>query len=338
MALLFSDNFKSYAATADLQKKWSLAASPWAWSATGGPDGGPCATVTGNGVALASPAGIIPASTTRWCMGFWMKCSSFLDSGNFLVFATNTGAQQFFLTATQGGYTFLWNNSAATFLKGVRNIEDNQWHWIEIDINTVNTSVVKLYVDGVLEYNGPQQGNMNSVFIDRFQFQAVNTKTLSIGGVVLWDNTGSGLTAASFPLGPRDIATIRPDSDGAVAFTRSSGSTNFSLVDDVAGDTTDWVESNVSGAQDLYGYSALGFNPASINAVMVNTFAHNPLPGVINHQAVCKSGATTLVGTSKLTPAVTPMTNLQPFDLDPNGNVAWTQTNLDAAQFGVKVV
>jgi len=53
---------------------------------------------------------------------------------------------------------------------------------------------------------------------------------------------------------------------------------------------------------------------------------------------VCKSGATTSPGASIITPAVTPRVTQQPFELDPNGNIPWTQTNLDAAQFGIKVV
>jgi hypothetical protein len=69
---------------------------------------------------------------------------------------------------------------------------------------------------------------------------------------------------------------------------------------------------------------------------MLNTLVHTPMPGVINAQGVCKSSSTTSVGSSKLV-TVNPQIIQQAYDLDPNGSIAWTQANLDAAQFGIKV-
>jgi len=336
MALTFCDSFVSYAATSDLAKKWNNPLAPWTWNATAGPGGGPCLAAGAGAVSFSSPPVVWPVASTRVMMGWFMKISA-PDNQDILIGfdSSNNVKFRWRLQSSLGWITLIDGSGGQSGQFFNKNIADNQWHWIEFEHNTANGGTQRCFIDGNLE---GQNNNYNLTgTICKFNFNSCTTSTMAISNIVCWDNTGSGLVAASMPLGPRAIDVIRPNGDNSVQFTASAGGGNFAQIDEVNGSTTDYVESGTSGQQDLYDYAALGFSPTNINAIMVNSYLVNPIPGTINHQAVCKSGATTSVGTSVLTPSVTPRVVQQPYDLDPNGSIAWTQANLDAAQFGIKV-
>lgn len=207
-----------------------------------------------------------------------------------------------------------------------------------------SNKINSLYLDNVLDGQGavgawtPALSNMFDIWISG------NNAGASITGlddiIVYADDGGNQPNAAQFPLGAQKIKTIWPNGDvsGGVQFSPNSGVTNYTQVDEqtMDGDTT-YVEDGTSGHQDLYDYQALGFTPSAINGVMVNTTVKNPASGTINFKAICKSGATQSDGVSTISPGGY-QTFLQEFGVDPNTSAAWTQSNLDAATFGVKVV
>jgi len=139
-------------------------------------------------------------------------------------------------------------------------------------------------------------------------------------------------------MGQRVITTRRPASDGTpLQFNpETAGASHFSRLNEATPNASNYVQSNVSGNRDLYGYAALGFNPTTITSVNLKTLISNPGPTTINFKNGCKSGAVTSDGPA--TPCVNALTvQQQPYDQNPNGSVPWTQATLDAAQFGVSV-
>lgn len=93
------------------------------------------------------------------------------------------------------------------------------------------------------------------------------------------------------------------------------------------------------GHEDLYTYPALSAPPSAIYAVAVKANISKSDAGARTVSVRLKSGATDSAGTggTALAPATSYgwMTSL--YERDPNGNIAWTKTALDAAQAGLKV-
>jgi hypothetical protein len=342
MAFVFTEGFDSYASTADLTKKWGVAGSAIAWGAAAGR--------TGAGGITIGPSG---TGNLRWWYsntvanyyyhaGFYFKASAapaaatiffcFTDgSGNLL--SGNEG-----LRLETSGIMTLFGSNAST--SGTTSICDNNWHWIEVymDGGTANVPGA-VYVDNAsyavqsqLQYGGTQsQSGIAFIFVSGI--------TISIDDIVVYDNSTGAPAHVAFPLNSRQITTIRPASDGTVSFATVVGGTgtHSSAVNEVNPDgTTSYVSDSTSGHQDLYNYGALGYTPTNITGVMVNNYLENPNAGTINFQTACKSGATTTLGTSTLTPS-TYKTVQTAYNIDPNTSAAWTAAGVNAAQFGIHV-
>jgi len=72
--------------------------------------------------------------------------------------------------------------------------------------------------------------------------------------------------------------------------------------------------------------------------VCVNSVLINPNPGTINFQNVGKSGGTTTLGTSTITPS-SYLTKQTSYPVDPATSSAWASASaINSAQFGIKVV
>jgi hypothetical protein len=336
--LLFTDGFDSYAATADLFKKWSAIGADWAWNSTAGRTGGGAVvggTTGGTGLTSRSILG----SVTPIGIGFWMKCSSPPAAlANFLSIFNSGASNVGNLAMNTSGQIHFRGNAGATQGGTSVNIADDAWHWIEAQFNLGSAAAtMKLYVDTVVVTNGSfavnNTGQTGNALL--FQFLSIAGETLTIDDVIVYNNTGT-IVLADLPLGPREITTLRPSADDATQFTRSTGANSSALVDEVNGDVSDYVEDNVPGHQDTYDYGNLGFTPAAINAVVVNSYLHNPNAGTINHKQVAKSGGTTTEGSSVITPSA-PVVLQEPFYVDPNTAAAWAGSAVDAAKFGIKV-
>ncbi len=346
MGLLFSDGFDSYGATADVVSQWSGGVnSPWVWVNNVGRNGGGGMQAATTGAAfLRTPIGGFNTSAA-FGIAFWFKGSASPASAGLLVDFQNNinGTQGSARLATSGVLTL--NNAGATVqTTGGTNICDNNWHWIELYI-TAGTGALthKCYVDGIVQWNGSFtiSGGGGGSNIDHVNFTSVTGITITVDDVIIFDTTSAVSPQPSdIPLGPQQITTTRPASDTAtVQFTGlSSGSTHFNLVNEVAPDgDTSYVQDNTSGHKDLYNYGALGFTPAKIWAVNLKSLLKNPGPGSINFMNTITSNGTASDGASTSTPSSYQVQNTV-YNQDPHTSAAWTQTNLDAATPGIKVV
>jgi hypothetical protein len=273
-------------------------------------------------------------------MAFWMKCSAAPAAiSNLAEVLTSAVVPSQTLRLQTSGVLSMYN-AQGTSQGGVGNINvcDNNWHWIEWQpYNGSGAATCKFYVDSTLEISS--SGSMSSSTIDRFDFVSILNRTLTIVWPMFWDSTSAVQpTNASMPLGPRQISVIRPTSDDVVQFGRSSGADNYALLSETVndGDAT-YVESGVSGDQDLYNYEDLGFTPTSITCCNAVVAVENPNPGTINFKQICKSGGTQTDGASVIAPPNYRLLG-QPFGVDPATAAAWTGAGIDAAKFGEKVV
>lgn len=361
MALAFIDGFDTHAASADALNRWSTRHSVMTYDATAGKFGGKAfkwATQGGAGdaVGLTTPVGILSGAEVY--MGFWFKSSAvtghvFPQSATLILFNDSTNAVNLSVTddrtaafgINQNGCPAFknWRGSWAGWNRdGNISIADGQFHWIELYAKFDTASgVYQCYVDGVLDINyaGATASTTNPT-LNKLMFSNKTTggPTFTIDDVVIWDNSGSGLVGASFPIGPQKIVTLAPNGDTADKdFNRSTGSDNYALVDEtVPNGDTDYVEAAVVGYRDLYDFGSLSETPAAVAAVAVTASVKNPEGGSINTKLVASSAGDVALSAAKA-PSLTYMVVQHAFTVDPDTSTAWTESGINAAKFGLDV-
>lgn len=151
----------------------------------------------------------------------------------------------------------------------------------------------------------------------------------------MFDDAVNGVEPTTWTGDVRAIQIV-PNSDSAVAFTPSTGITNYSLVHELTNNNTDYVSGSTIGTVDEYGNPGFGTTPYGILGVTVKQTAFET-GGVKTLGSRVRSGATVVDSTGKsLTTASVEYAFNQ--DTDPNTGVAWTAAGIAAAKFGPKVV
>lgn len=131
---------------------------------------------------------------------------------------------------------------------------------------------------------------------------------------------------------------LRPNSDVSVALTRSSGVSNYALVDEATadGDGTYVYRSGDSAADDLYGLP----NPSetgTISNVRVYHRHRKESAEAVGYAApLVKIGGVTYNGTQR-TSTTSYVTHYSDWANNPNTSSAWTWTNINDLQAGVRL-
>lgn len=167
-----------------------------------------------------------------------------------------------------------------------------------------------------------------------------------------WNGVQYVVTSAHELWGSGGLTTSekKPNAVGSFAdFTRSGGADNYEMVDDaVADDDATYNVSSTSGHKDSFNFPTFaipaGETPqyALVNVRFRRTSASGSPPII---KAFCKSGAAT--ETASLTTILgASLDNIMDtdwhdgfafFKLNPDGDVPWTPTTLDAAEFGYEL-
>lgn len=212
----------------------------------------------------------------------------------------------------------------------------NTWHYMEVETTISDTvGVVNVYIDGVsvLALTGQDTRNGSPTTVD----------TLSYGQHV--GNTGAGVTVmddlyvtdSATKLGERRVETLVPTADTATAaWTPSTGTSHFAMVDELPANTTDYNSASVVGNTDRYTSAGLSSTPTTIDAVDVVAYALKTDATARSIALQVKSGATTSDG-SNYALATSVTQNRRLLTTDPNTAAAWAAAAVNALEFGAKV-
>lgn len=156
--------------------------------------------------------------------------------------------------------------------------------------------------------------------------------TLYVDDLYINDTAGS---ANNNFLGDIRIDCVMPNADGTyLDGTPSTGTTHYTLVDEIPPTATDYVSLTTTGHKDSYGFADMpSVGTSSIKAVQVVGSMLKSDAASRGASSVVKSGATTAYGTSRaLSTSQTMYTYIH--ETDPNTSAAWTEANVNAAEFG----
>jgi hypothetical protein len=221
-------------------------------------------------------------------------------------------------------------------------IELSIWNYCELEVNARDLKCRVWMNDRLVHEATLTETTIN---FDKWAIQclyklngAADQQFLQVDDIYTMDGSG---TVNTVRLGKVNVATRYPKSDVSIGFTRSSGTTSFSLVDDTApdGDTT-YVYSSVPGTTDLYGNTdALDVvDDNAVVAIAVATSARMTEPDSLSIGATIKSGTATADGGRMKLKAASYTSEKAVFEIDPATGARWKPAAVQALAWGQKLL
>ncbi len=211
-------------------------------------------------------------------------------------------------------------------------IDFDTWYYLELKVFSDASGTWELRIDGIIwASGGPTDTRCNGDLNSGFFLSAGLSMSVRYDDIFFLDSTGSYNTDF---LGPRRVTAIVPDGMDTTQWTPSVG-TNNECVDEAPGlDEADYITANTNGQKDLFEYAAIPTDLGAINGIVIHTEAE-VISGVGSVTTVIKSGSeydeTSIFKVSGSRHSVSRLA-----ERNPNGSVQWTESSVNAAQFGVK--
>lgn len=156
----------------------------------------------------------------------------------------------------------------------------------------------------------------------------------------IYINDGTGAAPFNGFLGEVRCDAYFPTADGTYKeFTPNSGTDNFSRVNQTApDDDTTFVSSSTVGARDTYVMGQITHNPSIIYASKLTSYAKKTDAGDRSLTLLTRAGGTDFDGvtTSLSNGSYTAISETR--TVNPATGLAWTKAELNATEFGQKVV
>lgn len=248
------------------------------------------------------------------------------------VSTTSGGALE--LRRGLAGGTLLASSSAGVVVA-------NEWHYVELQAllsDTVGTATLRLNGVTVAWFSGDTKNAGTKTVFDSFGFGS----PLNGNGTADYDDlyvcNGAGSVNNTF-LGDCKVETLLPNGNGATsAWVGSDGNStdNYLLVGEEPPSMTDFVQSATVGATDTYAHTNLATGTGTVAGVQVAVYAKTDA-GAANVAPVARSGANEAPGTTAAL-STTVSAPHSVFETKPVDGGTWTIADVNAGEFGVKVV
>jgi hypothetical protein len=223
---------------------------------------------------------------------------------------------------------------------GTKQLQASTWYYVELHLVLSDTvGVVHLKVDNVTDISLTNQDTINSgATAEKF--------TLGEGGAIFhYDDfyvcDGTGAAPTNTFLGDVRVEALYPNGNGASSqwVGQDANSTdNYLLVDETASDDdTTYVESSTVGNKDTYAYGNLTPATGTVYAVQILPWAKKTDAGSRSIVTVARLSAGTEADSAAITLPSSYTYVAQDIRETKPGGGAWSITDVNDAQFGVKV-
>lgn len=344
MAVL-TDSFDGYngtGATTGVQSRWNLTI-PAAFSLVAGRFSGQALSWASAATAPSArlPLGGLYSSLSIGFALYWVNMPTENTTGVHFRFDDATAAPQCGLRVNiDGSFTVrrmtgnilgtdLYTSPAGIFTPGV-------WHYLEMEVVIDDAAgSFKVYVNGeqLANLTGVDTKAQTTSTVSSFLFGQTQSSVNTLGQAYMDD---LAFNDSATKIGEARIDVLRPSADDTVTWTPDTGSVNYSRVNETLIDTANYLSTNVVGNRDLYEFDDLSVTPTTIYAVTVICFARKTdattrvLQNTIQSNGVDAMGSNHYLGTSDEPHATT-------YLLNPDGDVAWTKSAVDALLAGPKL-
>lgn len=332
MAVILMEGFDHLSAAQLLNKGWSVAPS----SVQTGRLGGQCArwsnTTNTTTKTFAAAATVI--------VGYAYRPVTLNANDHFVIRAGTTNAVRVQTVASGGGNVLRLLNSGGTQVAiGTTQITINTWYYIEVKAFQSGASgTVELYLNGVSEI-ASTTANVGSANFDNIGIAISSGATQDYDDIYVVDTTGSSPTNTF--LGDVRVETLAATSEGAnTAWTLGAGASKTAAVSDATSYDSDtgYIHNSTPGDRQTFGMADLAISSGTVFAVQTNLVARKDDAGTRTIAPVIRLGGVNYDGTTSAGLSTSYLVYSQIYDrLDPAGN-AWSVTNVNAMETGVKTV
>jgi len=333
MTLLFIDGFDHYSTTQLVDKKWGYANV--GISSTYGRFGG-------YGFGMTSSSGNygyknLPANKSTIFFGIAIKKAeegtpAYTSTLPLIRFRDESGITQvkfylladYSIAAYQGDDTLLGTTSAGVF-------RDLAWQYLEAKI-TVSATVgeVILRINGSTVLNLTSQDTKNgSDYIRQIWLAAIyNSKNTYFDDMYVDDTQFHGDCR---------VKTFVPDSISGTnnSFTASAGNKDECVDEIPSNEDTDYIVSDTLNHKQTFGITTgvLG----TVKAIQLNNHCRLDEAGTRKITPIIRSNGTDYSGTESDEITADYLFESEIWETDPDDSGAWTQTKLEAAEFGLEI-
>lgn len=336
MTLRFIDSFDHYA-TADISQKYSDSTFP-SISSGNGRRGTSCLRLGGTPNYVTRVLG----AHATWIVGFAFKVGALPGSYlAFLLFNDSSTAHVDIRLGADG--TLRATRNGTTLATSTNALSASTYYYIEVKV-TIDDSAgaVEVRVNGSstnwINITSQDTRNAGNASANVIRLQGMNgTSSADFEDLYICD--GSGSINNDF-LGDVRVDCYLPNGNGnssQLVGSDSNSTDNYQLVDETSqnGDS-DYVQSATVNNKDTYTVADMSHTPTNIFGTQLNMIAKKDDSGTRSICSVCRSGGTDYDGDTQAL-GTTYVDYRQIRETDPATSSAWTRSNLNSAEFGVKV-
>lgn len=339
MALRFCDSFDHYV-TADIPSKYTSVSAGASISAGNGRNSTASLRASNFNVTASKT---LDAQAT-WIVGFAVKLSLIPGAAAGIFTFVDGAITHVTICVNASGNLEVRRGSQVGTLLGTGTIvlSTGQFYYVEAKVtisDTVGVAVVK--VNGVTDINLSAQdtrnaGNATANIIAFPNSAASSGVTIDFDDLYVCDGTGG--TNNDF-LGDCRVEALFPNGDGnSSQLVGSDGNSvnNSLLVDETAPNSdTDYVESSTVSDKDTYAYSNMTPTAGTVAGVQILPFAKKTDAGARSIVSVARLSATEVDSAAKtLNTTYGYLPDVR--ETKPGGG-AWSVSDVNSAEFGVKV-
>ena len=268
-----------------------------------------------------------------WVIGFAYKHQN--GSGQLVgLYQGSTSYPQCELNVNSSDEIEIKSNSVVLGT-GSTQMVTGQWYYIEWKVQIGDSAATELRINGVtdIDITGVDTKKYAGDDVSLIVFYALMSSGDCIDDIYVLDGA-SGLNDF---LGEVEIEAIFPNSDyGTCDWTCSTGTDHYALVDDnPPDDDSTYVSTDTVDHKDLFDYQDVS-GDAGILGIQINTLARVE-SAARNLTPMVRSGGIEYAQTAQSVTDTSYDEFVTILETDPNTSSAWTVTNLNAAQFGVKM-
>ena len=210
-------------------------------------------------------------------------------------------------------------------------IPDIKWFYLEVKVtisDTVGEVTVRINETQVLNLTSQDTKN-SSDYIRKIRFRCVNNSL-----DVYYDDMY--IDDAQFH-GDCRIRTFMPDADGNSSdFTRSTGSNDYECVDESpSNDDTDYISSDTLNHKSIFGITTGVVG--TVIGIQINNHVRIDEAGVRKIKPIIRSNSTDYQGNETDEISADYLFEHEIWETDPDDSNPWTQTKLEAAEFGLEI-
>jgi len=276
---------------------------------------------------------IITADDT-FIVGVGFRKTLSIGTQSFLSLSSSTGSFGVFVNGTElelkRGSTVLGTTSGL-------GLTTDTWYWLELKVvchDSTGSYELRIGESDVLSASGVDTQDGTAIYEKVVLGNTSYSNTeFRYDDFYICDSTGSDNNDF---LGECTVTALRPNIAGNSSDFTSSGS-NFDNVNEAeVDDDTTYVESDTVGHKDTYGYQNLG-SATEILGVQINTQCRETDAESFNIKTVTRVNSTDYTNSAQAVGASDFVNKMDIRELNPNGDVAWTDTTLNSAEFGMEV-